>query len=268
MTSILDVHHHIGPRGRWTGSQEPYDFAEAVEKHVRVLDEFRVDQACLIASHNTIVTGPQDVRWLNEQVAAASALKPERFPAAIGTVEPTMGDRGLEEIDYAIAELGMKAMAWHTAFQGVMTNSPAMVKYVRRVAEHGVPVFLHMIAEQVSEAPWRLLDVARQVPEAKIVALDAFTQVAQNDWIVAVGGTVPNVTYDLSLMLSGSKHLTEFVRRYGPDGLTFGSDYYDDTRTRVPGGLYEVRNADISDSDRDLILSGNARKLLGLAVPS
>lgn len=269
MTEILDIHHHIGPRERLTGEHVEYDFKAALEKHVRTMDEFGVAHACLIASHNARITSVQDVRWLNTQVAEARNSQPDRFVAAAGTVDPALGDAGIEEIDYCIGELQLNALAWHTWFSGVFVDSPSIRRYVKHVASLGKPVFLHMIAEHQSEAPWRVAHLAEQIPEVQIIALDAFTSVDQSQWIVEMGGRIPNVTFDLSLARGGSSGVIEqFVQRYGAERLVFGSDYYDDTRTRFPGGLFEARTADISDADREMILSTNARRLLGIEAAS
>jgi predicted TIM-barrel fold metal-dependent hydrolase len=160
-------------------------------------------------------------------------------------------------------------VAWHTRFAGVYVDSPSIRRYAKHVASLGKPVFVHMIAESQSEAPWRVAHLAEQLPEAQIIVLDAFTSVDQSQWIVEVGGRSPNLIFDLSLARGGTSDIVErFIARWGADRLVFGSDYYDDTRTRFPGGLFEVRTADISDEHREMILSGNARRLLGIAPAS
>lgn len=265
---ILDIHHHIGPRGQLTGSDEPYDYREAIEKHLRVMDTYGVAQACLVASHNGLLRSVADVRRLNEQVAEARRANPDRFPAAAGTVHPGIGDAMLEEITYCVAELGMAALAWHTRFQGVFLDSPSMRRCVGHAAGLGVPVFLHMFAGSMSEAPWRLVRVAEEFPEAQIVALDAFSSYDQAAWVVNVGGTVPNVTFDLSVMVSGSASVAGFVKQFGSDRLVFGTNYYDEMATRVPVALYEVQASGIDADAQRKILGGNARRILGLAEPA
>lgn len=266
--TTLDIHHHIGPRGQLTGSDEPYDYRGAVEKHLRVMDAYGVAQACLVASHNGLLRSVADVRRLNEQVAEAQRSHPNRFPAAAGTVHPGIGEAALGEITYCVEELGMAALAWHTRFQGVFLDSPSMRRCVGHTAGLGVPVFLHMFAGSMSEAPWRLVRVAEEFPEARIVALDAFSSYDQAAWVVNVGGTIPNVTFDLSVMVSGSASVAGFVERFGPDRLVFGTNYYDEMATRVPVALYEVQASGVDAEAQRRILGGNARRILGLADPA
>lgn len=265
MARIFDIHHHIGPRDRLTGADEEYDFEAAAEKHLRVMDEYGIEQICLIASHNARITGTDDVRWLNRKIAEVCAARPDRFAAGAGTVDPGLGDAGLKEIEYCATQLGLNAMAWHPRFAGMPTDAPPVRRYVGATAEFGLPILMHMMAESNFEAPWRLARVAREYPAAQIVALDAFTTMNQAEWIVNVGGELPNVTFELALLRSCSIFLDQFVVSYGAERLIFGSDYYDDVRTRYPAGIGELSATDMSEADRAKILNGNARRVLGLS---
>jgi predicted TIM-barrel fold metal-dependent hydrolase len=260
---IVDVHRHIGPRDRLTGSSDDYDYRVAAERHLRDMDRYGISHAFLIASHSATAADADAVRRLNATVAQVAGRFPDRFVAAVGTVDPIFGARGLDEIRYGVESLGLAAMAWHTRLQGVYLDSPSIVAFVRQTAELGVPAFLHMIAESSSEAPWRLARLAGTVPQADLVVLDGFTSSDQAEWIVAAGGQLENVRYDLSLMMSGSRFVRAFVDRYGPERLLFGTDYYDDEHTRVPAALHEVHGAELAEADEARILGGNALALLG-----
>jgi len=264
MTKILDIHHHMGPRDRLTGASGDYDFEAAAQKHIRVLDEYGFDQAAIIASHNQMVTGPADARWLNTRIAAVVAAHSERFAAAIGTVDPGLGDAGLAEIEYAVTELGMRALAWHSRFTGMPTDSPTIIAYVRLCAELGVPVLIHAMAESAFEVMWRVVRIAQLVPAARILALDAFTSLTQVEYIVNVAAQTPNLQYETAVLRSSSMYLQRLVDEHGPEKIVFGSDYYDDTRTRAPGAISELGAMELTEAQRDAILGGNARKLLGI----
>jgi predicted TIM-barrel fold metal-dependent hydrolase len=264
MTKILDIHHHMGPRDRLTGTRTDYDFEAAAGRHIRVLDEYGFDQAALIPSHNSLITGPADIRWLNEQIASAVAAHPDRFAAAIGTVDPGFGDLGLPEIEYAVTELGMKALAWHSRFSGIPTDAPAIVKYVRLCAELDVPVLIHAMAESTFESMWRLVRIAQLVPNARILALDAFTTLNQIEYITQIAAGTPNLQFETAVLRSSSTFLQRIVDEHGPEKIVFGSDYYDDARTRAPGAIAEIGAMELTDEQRDMILGGNARRFLGI----
>jgi predicted TIM-barrel fold metal-dependent hydrolase len=262
---ILDIHHHIGPRDRLSGTDEDYDFEAAAEKHLRVMDDYGIAEACLIASHNARISGTDDVRWLNTRVAEVTAAHPDRFVACAGTVDPGLGADGIKEVEFCARELGMNALAWHARFAGMPIDSPSIARYVQVAADLDTPIMMHMMAESNWEAPWRLVRIAEQVPNARILALDAFTALHQVEWVLAVGAKVPNVIFETAFLRSCSMLLEKLVASHGAEQIVFGSGYYDDTRTRAPGALSEFAAMDISDDDLRLMVRDNARQFLGLA---
>lgn len=264
MARILDLHQHIGPRDRITGSDGKYDFTLAAEKHLRMMDSYGIAEACLIPSHTARFAGPEDIRRLNESVAEVRAARPDRFVACAGTVEPALGDAGLAEIQYCIDELRVNAMAWHCQYSGMNVDAPPMKRYVGFTAEAGVTILMHMLAECSFESGWRVGLLAEEFPSARIIGLDAFTSLEQIEWIVSVGGRYQNLMFDLAVLRSCSTYLEKFVEKYGPGRLMFGSNYYDDAGPRAPAALCELDAARLPEQDKDAILGGNARRVLGL----
>lgn len=262
---VIDVHHHIGPRDRIAGPVSAFELTTAVDRHLAILDRYGIDACCLIPSHNARMRTLDDVRRLNDYVAAARDRAPDRFVAAIGTVDPSFTEEAREEIERCARDLGFRAMAWHPRFQGVATDSPSMVDLVRHTVELGLPVFMHMLAESTHEAPWRLAKVAEMFPEGQFVALDAFTSHGQSLWVAQFGGALTNVSFELALIMSSSTAIVAFAERWGADRLLFGSDYYEGMQRRFPVGLHEVRDSDLPPEVQERILGGNAERLLGFS---
>jgi predicted TIM-barrel fold metal-dependent hydrolase len=263
---VLDIHHHIGPRDRLTGQYGDFDLTRAIDRHLRDMDEHGIEQACLIATHNSVLSPARSVRQVNELVARACAAKPDRFAAGVGTVDPVIGEAGFAEIRACADELGLAGMAWHPHFQGVSADSPALIRYAAFAADLGLPVFMHMVPGSAQEAPWRVQHLAESVPAAQVICLDAFASFDQAQWILAAGGRVPNLTFELSHLAFGSAVVVRFVQRYGAERLVFGSDFYSDVGPKVPVALPVVRLAALSRPEEDMILGGNARRLLRSAA--
>jgi predicted TIM-barrel fold metal-dependent hydrolase len=259
---VLDIHHHLGPRDRLTGAYGEFSLTRAIDRHLRDMDDHQIDEACLIASHNAVVSSVKCVRRGNELIAQACAARPDRFVAGVGTVDPSIGEAGFEEIRACREELGLAGLAWHPHFQGVYVDSPSLVRYVACAASLDLPVFMHMVPGSALEGAWRFLRLAESVPEALIVCLDAFASFDQAQWVLALGGRAENLLFDLSHIALGSRTIEQFVERYGAERLLFGSDFYEDIGPKVPVALPIVRSAGLTPADEGLVLGGNARRLL------
>jgi predicted TIM-barrel fold metal-dependent hydrolase len=262
---VIDVHHHLGPKGRITGEDGKVDIASALAPHLEIMDRHGVDQAFLIASHNSLGRGPDGSERVNDLVAEAVRLEPGRFPVGLGTVDPVAGDGGIAEIDRCVRDLGLPGMAWHARYQGVFIDSPVMVRYMRHCVGLGVPIFIHVVAESKNEAIWRLAHVAEELPAGRFVALDAFSSHDQLEWLVEMGGRYPNVWYETGCLFTAGHPLPRFVARHGVSRLLFGSDFHAEGEHHLlPAALYEVLHAGWSAEDKGAILGGNARELFGL----
>jgi predicted TIM-barrel fold metal-dependent hydrolase len=265
-TPVIDAHHHLGPRGRLSGDQSDFDENEVLPLHLAAMDRHGIAQACLIASHSGLMDWTGTAQRVNDVVASVITKEPTRFIVGIGTVDPGAGARGVEEIDRCVQDLGFKAMAWHSRFQGSFVDSPVMYQYIRHCAALNVPVFLHVLAESNAEAIWRFGKVTREIPEARFVALDPFSSMDQSQWVNDVGGDLPNVWWETGCLFGAGQQVQRFVDRHGPSRVIFGSDYYAEHRSSFPGAMYDVLNTDWDVADKAAILGGNIRELFSLST--
>jgi predicted TIM-barrel fold metal-dependent hydrolase len=263
-TPIVDAHHHLGPRGRVTGDQSDFNANDVLPLHIAAMDRHGIAQACLIASYSSLADGTGTAQGANDVIAEIVKREPARFPIGVGTVDPGAGARGVEEIDRCIGELGLKAMSWHSRFQGVFIDAPVMRIYIRRCADLGVPIFLHVLAESNIEAIWRFANVARDIPDGRFVALDPFSSYDQSQWLTEVGGHLPNVWFETGCLFGAGQQIQRFVERHGASRVLFGSDYYAEHRSSFPGAMYDVLNTDWGVDEKAAILGGNLRELFGM----
>jgi uncharacterized protein len=261
---VIDVHHHFGPKGRLTGEDGEADIAAELRPHLEIMDRHGVDQAFLITSHNALGRGPDGTETVNDLIAEAVRLEPGRFPAGLGTVDPVAGDAGITEIDRCVRDLGLRGMAWHALYQGVMIDSPVMIRYMEHCAELDVPIFIHVVADSKNEAIWRLAHVAEKLPSGRFVALDAFSSHDQMEWLIEMGGRYPNVWWETGCLFTAGHPLQRFVARHGVSRLLFGSDFHAAGEPILPFALYEVLHGAWPTEDKGAILGGNARELFGL----
>lgn len=272
---VLDVHHHVGSlaaMGMQTGTEamSPEEATRAdLEARLETMDRAGVDQAILIPGHLYLrPQGLADTRRVNDQIAAYRDLVPDRFPAAVGIVEPLYGEAGLEELTRIRAELHLAGVSFHTRFQGVGTNSPLVVDLVRRMATLDLLPFVHAVAEVPDEALWRVQALAEAVPDVPMIVLDAFSSHENAQQVFAVAKAAPHLVFDTSL--AHSFHwLGRFLDEVGPDRLVFGTDIYSHVVAHDQNlTLDQLLSSAISDEAKRLVLADNARRLLSSSSPS
>lgn len=265
----FDIHHHVGSLALDdSASTAGTDPAADMAVRLRVMDRHEIDAAAVMPSLQfSRLQGAADTMAANDAAAAYRDANSERFPVAIGTVDPLTGPEACaREIDRAVNELGMAGLVWHHRFQGLFLSDQRMQPLLRQTSELGVPVFIHLFAESTMEAPWALEKWAERFPEQTFVGLDAFTSFTQSKYLLAIGRRCPNILFETAGAFPLGRIIQEFVAELGAQRVIFGSDLYVDPMTwDSPSSLLEIRMTEsISDDDKHAILVGNSRRLLGL----
>jgi len=255
---IIDIHQHCGGADAMFGPGKAFTAEDDVRIRTGNMDRHGIDRAILLPS-----SMDRDIVAANDFTAACRDLLPDRFPACLGTVDPT--DRGAPaEMDRCLGKLGMKGMAWHHRFNGVVLDHPGMKPLLARLQEAKLPAFIHIIAGSTLESPWRLENLADDFPDVTFVALDAFSSSDQAMWMPRIARTHPNMLFDTGVMTSVGHGLSRFVKRYGANRLLLGTDCYSEPAYHTPFPVTELLASPLADADLRLIFAGNIRRLLGL----
>jgi predicted TIM-barrel fold metal-dependent hydrolase len=272
---VLDVHHHIGSAVGslgWSGRNEtPPSLEVERQGRLEVMNAGGVRQAIIQPAHNYLrPNGIADTRKINDEVASYRDAQPDRFPVALGVVQPQDGPLALEEIDRMSVELGLAGVSFHTLLQGVSVDSAFVHMTMERLGERGMLPFVHAVTSNPLEALWRVGAVARSFPDLQILVVDALSDFASTIECFTVADQAPNLIFDTTFAID-IDIIEDFVARFGASRLTFGTDQYS------PGGLLGrrvnpilpriVASQVLSDTDKELILAGNVRALLGLSAP-
>ena len=176
---VLDVHHHVGDAiaalGR-SGSPPVSGGESELDIRLATMDRNGVDAAIVIPGHSYLrPNGLADTRLVNDGIAAYRDAHPDRFPAALGIVEPLYGRAGDAELWRIKDELGFVGVSIHTRFQGVATDSPHVLAQIALMGELGLVPFVHSVSEASEEALWRVVNVAKAFPDLPMIVLDAFS---------------------------------------------------------------------------------------------
>lgn len=270
---VLDVHHHVGNAFRALGGDIDADEGLRAEDHRRqelasrleIMDRGGVAQAIVIPGHGyERANGIADTRAENDAIAAYRDRTPERFPAAVGVVEPRDGQASLDELTRARQELGLVGISFHTRFQGVSLDSRWIRLYCERMAELGLVPVVHAMDETPEEALWKLAQLARALPEVEILALDAFGSYESTRQCFFVAEVAPNILFDTSLSYNFD-FIEDFAGRFGAERVVFGTDLYSwPVGRRISHLLPQILESDLGHREKALILAGNARRLFGL----
>ena len=273
MFEILDVHHHVGDAFRALGgpinsvpemTREEYTQLELASR-LEIMDRSQVQQAIVIPGHGyTRENGISDTRAENDAIARYRDNTIDRFPGAVGIVEPRDGEASLAEIDRCKNELGLVGMSFHTRFQGVSLDSQWVLTYCARMAEIGLVPVIHAMNETPEEALWKLGVLARSIPDTPVLALDAFGSYEATRECFFIGEVAPNIIFDTSLSYNFD-FAEDFANRFGAHRVVFGTDLYSyPVGRRISHLLEQIKESALSDDDKAAILAGNARRLFGL----
>ena len=266
---IFDCHHHVGdvrsfmPR---TGEEDAPTEGAALDaeraERVRIMDAGGVRQAAVIPGHAyTRTNGIADTSDLNTRIAAYRDAQPDRFPVAIGLVEPIFEDACLPELDRCARELGIVGISFHTRFQGVSMDSPWVSRYVERIGELGLVPVIHAMTESADEALWKAAEVARAFPDLAMLVLDAFSTFEGTREAFVIAERCPNLLWDTSLSYNFD-FLEQFAHQLGAERVVFGTDLYSPPLGRRISHLVpQILESSLTDPDKAKIFGGNARQL-------
>ena len=258
---VFDIHAHFDPPAENFSDFGPPEEAIAKDysRRVKYLDSAGIEQSVLTTGFTYgRAEGAASTRKMNDLVAMYVAKHTDRFPVGIGTVQLSDGEASLRELERMAKELKFKGVIWHHGYTGFNIDHPFMWHLIRQARDMKLVPFIHC-RQPEHEALWRLESLAEDFPEVTFVALDIFTTGEDREHAARILARRKNILVDTgSCVYNGERTIENFVKRFGAERLLVGSD----------GGpslnLQLVRNAQLTPQERQLVLSGNARKLLNV----
>lgn len=257
---IIDTHHHVGELALEVDSVGVSAERGYADEHREMLTDFGIRAAAVMPGFQYERThGIVDTRRINDSITAYRDADPVHFPVALGVLEPLHDLRANEEeLDRLVNELKLDGVGWHTRFQGVAVSDRRVHELVERVADRGMPSYVHMFSESGLESPWMLIDLAAAHPEATIVALDGFSSWTHVRYMEDIAERCPNVLFDTSIAFPLTRPIDNFVKRFGAERVIFGTDFYARPRLyNYPSVLGELLHSPMPQEDLDAILGGN-----------
>ena len=269
---IVDCHAHIFPEAiapkvmemnRRNLDLEPYG-AGTTSDLLAYMDTAGIDYAVAfgVAPHGGLVTATND--WLISQADPRLLL--------FGTVTPDF-ENWESEID-RIKAAGMVGIKFNPLFQEIVPDDRRMYPIYEKLIQEKLFTFYHAgkgsgreTGEAIRSTPAGLRQVHDDHPDLKLICahfggsgmLDAAMQYLAGSKVYLDTSQTPTCK-DLD---RGT--IKALISKHGTDRCLYGSDYPWARQGGAHGWEYEwLPRLELSESERELILGGNAKRLFGL----
>lgn len=227
-----------------------------------------------------VATSPRQVRHINEAAALANRRTAETGLFSFGCIHPNC-ENWREELD-RIAALGLKGVKLHPVYQGVDLDDPRYLRILTRAGELGLVAVTHAgvdigYPDAANCLPRVLLRAVRQAGPVKLVAahMGGWKRWEEALELLADTSVYLDTSFSTGLMaplddgyytpeqlrLLDGEGFVHMVRGFGAERILFGTDSpWSGQRESVEW----LRALPLADGEKDAILGGNARRLLGV----
>jgi predicted TIM-barrel fold metal-dependent hydrolase len=238
---IIDSHTHVQRvSGFWDSPPE---------RIISLMDEAGIDKA--------IIMPYSDEQELVEYMRDCVLQYPDRL-IAYARLNPAEGKSAQDILIKSVKEWGIKGLKLHPVGNFVHPSSSLSVDLIKVASQLKIPTLFHSGDEELT-LPLQIAAAAEILPEAIIIMGHMGGYFHTEDAILAAE-KFPNIYLETSAM-PYPEVIREAVSRIGANRVLFASD--------GPGcppdlELIKIEKANLTSSDKDLILSGNISNLLNL----
>ncbi len=209
MRPYIDCHNHIGltinrvpPVGQNT--------AMCLSRFAETSVYAAISMPTAVGS--PITRGVDDIWDQNAVIARAGQAFPDRFPIGLALIEPRFGQRGIEEVEKAMSELGLVGIVGHPPVR------EDAIPFIEAAAARGGLCNLHLHDRLMA-------DIARMFPTAQFI-VHASTYATDNF------ARFDNIWFEVVQYPDGRDSEWDFTvlaNKVGQDRIIFGADlpYYD-----------------------------------------
>jgi predicted TIM-barrel fold metal-dependent hydrolase len=260
---LIDINANIG---HWPFRQTGCNTCRAL---LGRMDRYGVDVSVVSNMHGIFYKDTQAANEeLYEELNADQRLRDRFIPFAV--LNPIYAG-WQRDLDICISEMGMKGVRLYPKYHDYELTDPSCIKLVKMARDRGVVVAftLRMVDSRSRswmdiDREWRLEDVIpiiQEVPDAKYLILNIANGIQLDDEDTMTF-TNANVVFDTSGR--NIDNLSELINQFGKDMFAFGThspilDY--------ATGLLRVeslREGEADEATRELLRSGNAKRILGI----
>jgi predicted TIM-barrel fold metal-dependent hydrolase len=229
------------------------------------MDVTKVDKVVLV---NPAIKGIL-VRPMNEGVAKLLEAYPDRFIGFAG-FDPNTGTQAVNEIEYAVKELGFSGVKSVSSTLELDINDKAFYPYYQKAEELDIPILIHTGAVIIKGCrvkyvhPLMIDDVAFDFPDLTIICahLGGFQYMDTINMLLHHSNVYADISFWPLHPLYADLVPWSLLEKTLQDKILLGSDY---PAGQTPKEAAEaVQKLPISQSFKEKILGTNAAKILKL----
>lgn len=259
---IIDAHAHIYPEKIAKKATDTIGVFYDIEMEMpagtaeRLLEEGARAGIGRFVVHSVATTAHQ-VRSINEFIKREMAAHPE-FIGFITLHQDLTEEEVVSEVNWAI-ENGFRGIKLHPDFQKFHIDDQVAEKFYR-AASGRLPILFHVGDDRYDfSKPERLVRMARKYPELTFIAAHFGGYRCWDDAPLYKG--LKNVYFDTcsSLPFISAQRARELIDMLGADRFFFATDF---PMWDAEGELERFFSIPMTDSEREMILSGNIKRLL------
>src|SRR5688500_15818105 len=238
------------------------NFGCPVDAVIDAADRLEIESlACSIPITGGRWATPAEVRACNDGLLEAMRRYPKRI-LGYCFLNPGYGRDALKELERCVVGEGMIGVKLYNQYK---INDPVVFPIVERTIELGVPILCHagrlITAADIAQQPLTshaadFVDVGRRYPEAMIIHGHI---AGGGDWqwtLKVLRDAPPSIYLDTSGSVMDAGLLERCVREFVDDRLLFATDM------TMEGNVARVRDADITEEQREKIFHGNFERVL------
>jgi predicted TIM-barrel fold metal-dependent hydrolase len=178
------------------------------------------------------------------------------------TVNPMYRGVAENEVRKCIQEWGFKGVKLHPQVHQYLADTQAVLDLMELITKLRVPVVFHTGDRFVGDPfsrPRRFVKIAESFPDAKII----MAHMGVSDWpeVLEMAARYENLIMDTTGATITYGFVESFVDRIGAERIVWGSDVplYDPIMA-----ISKVKDSDISEDAKQLILGKNIARILGI----
>lgn len=261
---IIDAHAHIYPEKIAAKATDTigifYDIkmdmpAGTADKLVEVGERAGISRYVV----HSVATTAHQVRSINEFIKRECEAHPE-FIGFITLHQDLTDEEIIFEVDFALAN-GFKGIKLHPDFQKFNIDDESAERFYR-AADGKLPILFHIGDDRYDfSKPHRLAKMAKKYPNVNFIAAHFGGYRCWHESEIYQG--LPNVYFDTcsSLAFISPERARELIDLHGADKFFFATDF---PMWDAKGELERFNKIPLTDKEREMILAGNIKRLLGI----